>query len=122
MRVAGRCCPNFRETSIFSAMDRHTKFPVTTSYIKLNPGIFKGGVGGPFPFASLSHISGKMDHEIAFILERMRLQLRQGQPIDRALYDKLSEVTNSHSTSYGTCRVAITCVSLRYSLKTKMMF
>ena len=48
------------------------------------------------PFASLSYISGRLDHEIAFILENLRLQMKNGQAIDRRLYDMLSEVTNSH--------------------------
>lgn len=49
------------------------------------------------PFSALSHMFGGLDFEIGFILERLRLQLRQGRAIDTVFYDRLAEVTNTNA-------------------------
>jgi len=46
------------------------------------------------PAAALSYISGSLEVEISFIVERLRMQLRQGQAIEKSLYESLAAVTN----------------------------
>lgn len=56
------------------------------------------------PLSSLSHMSGKLDLEINFISERLRLQLLKGEAIDQLLYDRLSEVTHSNPQVMGLAK------------------
>ena len=48
------------------------------------------------PMDSLSYLSGRLDVEITFLLERLRLQLQQGESIQQVFHDKLTEVSNGH--------------------------
>jgi hypothetical protein len=52
------------------------------------------------PMDSLSYLSGRLDVEITFLLERLRLLLQQGESIQQVFHDKLTQVSNPKTSVF----------------------